>query len=57
MQIVLKTLTQKCPTQKRAGEVIQVVECLPCKHEALSSKPNTAKKKKKDYPGTSGLHL
>jgi hypothetical protein len=27
---------------QRAGGVAQVVECLPCKHIALSSKPNTA---------------
>jgi hypothetical protein len=26
----------------------QVVECLPSKHRALSSNPNTAKKKKKE---------
>jgi hypothetical protein len=30
----------------RAGRVVQVVECLSSKHEALSSKPSTAKKKK-----------
>jgi hypothetical protein len=28
----------KHPTQKRAGGVAQAVECLLCKHEALSSK-------------------
>jgi hypothetical protein len=28
------------------GRVVQVVECLPSKHEALSSNPNTAKTKK-----------
>jgi hypothetical protein len=27
-QTVLETLTRKCPTQKRAGGVTQVVECL-----------------------------
>jgi hypothetical protein len=29
-----------------AGGVAQVVECLPNKHEALSSNPSTEKKKK-----------
>jgi hypothetical protein len=28
-QIVCKTLSQKHPTQKRAGRVVPVVECLP----------------------------
>jgi hypothetical protein len=34
--------------KRRAGEVTQVVEveCLPSKHEALSSNPSAAKKKK-----------
>jgi hypothetical protein len=31
--------------------MVQVVECLPSKHEALSSNPNTAKKKKKREGG------
>jgi aspartyl aminopeptidase len=30
-QIVCKTLSQKYPTQKRAGGVIQIIECLPSK--------------------------
>jgi hypothetical protein len=30
-----------------AGDMAQAVEHLPRKHEALSSKPNSAKKKKK----------
>jgi hypothetical protein len=34
-QIVQETLSQKYPTQKRAAEIAQVVECLPSKHEAL----------------------
>jgi hypothetical protein len=37
----------KKKSQKRAGGVAQVVELLPSKCEALSSNPNTAKKKKK----------
>jgi hypothetical protein len=41
-KIVLETLSQKYPIQKRTG-VIQVVEHLPSKHEALSSNPRTAK--------------
>jgi hypothetical protein len=28
-QIVHKTVSQKYPTQKRAGGVVQVVQCLP----------------------------
>jgi hypothetical protein len=32
---------------EKAGEVAQVVKCLPSKCEALSSNPTTAKKKKK----------
>jgi hypothetical protein len=36
-EIVQKTLSQKYPTQKRAGRVTQVVEHLPSKHEALST--------------------
>jgi hypothetical protein len=31
-----------------AGGVVQVVECLLCKHEALSSNCGSTKKKKKD---------
>jgi hypothetical protein len=34
--------------QDSAGEVAQVVECLPSKCEALNSNPSTTKKKKKD---------
>jgi hypothetical protein len=36
-----ETLSQKYPTQKRAGGVAQVVEHLPSKCEALSSNPST----------------
>jgi hypothetical protein len=32
-QILRETLSQKYPTQKRAGGVTQVVKCLPSKHE------------------------
>jgi hypothetical protein len=42
---VCKILSRKHWTQKRAGGVTQVVECLPSKCEALNS---TAKKKKKE---------
>jgi hypothetical protein len=35
----------------RAGEVARVVECLPSKREALSSNPNTGKKKNKKERG------
>jgi hypothetical protein len=41
-QIVHQTLSQKI--QKRAGGVAQVVECLPCKLEALNSNPVLPKK-------------
>jgi hypothetical protein len=44
-QIVQETLSEKYPTQKRAGGVAQVVECLPSQHEALSSNPCTTKNK------------
>jgi hypothetical protein len=30
------------------GGMAQEVECLPCKHEALSSKPQSQQKKKKE---------
>jgi hypothetical protein len=40
-QIVQETLSQKYPTQNRAGRVTQVVERLPSKHESLSSSPAT----------------
>jgi hypothetical protein len=46
-KIVHETISQKNPTQKRAGGVTQVVEHLPSKHKALSSNPSIAKKKKK----------
>jgi hypothetical protein len=36
-KIVCKTLSQKYPTQKRAGRVSQMVERLPKMCEALSS--------------------
>jgi hypothetical protein len=42
-QIVHKTLSQKSPTQKRAGKVAQVVECRLSIHKALSSNPSTNK--------------
>jgi hypothetical protein len=40
-------LSQKYPTQNRAGGVAQVVQHLPSKYEALNLNPSTAKKKKK----------
>jgi hypothetical protein len=46
-QVVRETLSQKYPTQNRAGEVAQVVEYLFSKHEALSSRPQYYEKKKK----------
>jgi hypothetical protein len=44
-QIVLKTLSRKILSQKRAGAVAQVVEHLPSKCEALSSKHQRYKNK------------
>jgi hypothetical protein len=44
-QIVLETGSLTNPPQSRAGGVAQ--ECLPSKHEALSSTPSTAAKKKR----------
>jgi hypothetical protein len=40
-----ETLSQKLTNVKRAGRVAQVIKQLPSKHEALSSIPNTDKKK------------
>jgi hypothetical protein len=37
----------KTQHKKRAGRVSQLAQCLPSKHEALSSNPSAAKKKKK----------
>jgi hypothetical protein len=38
------SISGKPITKKRAGGVVQVVECLPSKYEALSLNPNTTKK-------------
>jgi hypothetical protein len=38
-------LRSKMPT--RAGRMAQAVDCLPSKHEALSSNPRIVKKEKK----------
>jgi hypothetical protein len=46
-QIVCEILSQKYPTQNRAGGVAQAVLCLPSKNEALSSNPSTARKNDK----------
>jgi hypothetical protein len=45
-QTVHGTLSCKYPTQKRAGRVAQMAECLPSKGEALSSNPSTTYTKK-----------
>jgi hypothetical protein len=45
-QIVLKTLSRKYPTQKKAGEVAQVVECLLSKHKAKFKTPGPPKNKR-----------
>jgi hypothetical protein len=51
VQIIRETLSQK---EGKAGEVAQVLACLPSKHEALSSNPST-KKEKKEMGGVGGL--
>jgi hypothetical protein len=33
------------PSPKWSGDIVQVMECLLCKHEALSSNPSSTKKK------------
>jgi hypothetical protein len=62
-QIVHKILSRKNPLQKRAGgvaqgvhtrDVVQAVENLLCKHQALNSNPSpTPKKKKRKKKNTS----
>jgi hypothetical protein len=49
-QTVHGTLYQKYPTQKRASEVIEGVECLPSKCEVLSSNPEQPKKNPIECP-------
>jgi hypothetical protein len=46
-QIVCETLSWKYSTQKRAGGVAEVVECLPSKRETLCSNLRTAPKRGK----------
>jgi hypothetical protein len=50
-KIVYESLSGKCPTQKRAGGVVQVVESLPSKREALSSKLRKEGKPKEIFQG------
>jgi hypothetical protein len=45
-QIVQETPISKITREKWTGGVVKVVECLLCKHEALSSNPSSTKKKK-----------
>jgi hypothetical protein len=48
LEVLKKSKTFKNRQQtKEDGGVVQVVECLPCKSEALSSNPVLSKKKKK----------
>jgi hypothetical protein len=46
-QIVHKTLSQKYPTQNRAGGMAEVVGHLPNNHDALISSPSTTRKRKR----------
>jgi hypothetical protein len=45
-QTVGETMSQKTPSQNRAGQMVQVVKHLPRRCEALSSNPSTTKKGK-----------
>jgi hypothetical protein len=47
-QIVPETLSQKYPTQNRAGTVTQMAQPLHSKYKALGSDLSTTKKKKKE---------
>jgi hypothetical protein len=49
-KIICKTLSQKYPTQKRAGGVAQVVECLPGRlwYSSQLGQGNSIQAKKKD---------
>jgi hypothetical protein len=53
-QIVHETLFPKYPTQKRAGEVAQVVACLTSKHKALSSNSSIGRKEEEEGGGGEG---
>jgi hypothetical protein len=44
-QTVEETLSQKLPNTKRANRIVQVVEHLPSKYEALCSNTSTGGKK------------
>jgi hypothetical protein len=44
-RILLETLPRKYSSQKKAGGVAQVLECLFSKHGALISNPSTKKNK------------
>jgi hypothetical protein len=49
VQVHLRQIVQETPSPKnqtRAGGVVQVVECLPSKHETPSLNPSTEKRKK-----------
>jgi hypothetical protein len=48
MTLIFKSsITRLRKVERRAGGVAQVTQCLPRKHEALSSNLSTEKKKKK----------
>jgi hypothetical protein len=44
----LRPYLENIPTQRRTGRVVQVVERLPSKHEALNSSSSTIKKNNKN---------
>jgi hypothetical protein len=46
-EIVLRYLISNITRVKWTGGVTEAVECLLCKHEVLSSKPQSYKKKSK----------
>jgi hypothetical protein len=50
-KMVHETASPKVAREKWAGGVVQVVECLLCKHEALSSNSSTTQKKQEQHLG------
>jgi hypothetical protein len=47
-QILHQNLSQKYPTQNKAGRMTKMVECLPSKCETLSSNSKKKRKQKRN---------
>jgi hypothetical protein len=45
-----KVVARPLLKNKRAADIVQMVECLPSTYKVLSSIPSTGKKKKKEAP-------